>query len=194
MITLCLARSPAARLRLLVLLYEVDDPDQLQPFDLFETQFETFGRCLMTTGELYGIFRGRQPLGFCWTRRRGRSLHVLGLQIRPACRGCRAGSRALRQLVYQAPPETRILELDVHRSNRRAYCLYRRLGFTPTRYNPYSGLYLMRKHRRPRPLSGPSSGGRRQVADAGRQPEGIGLVGVAHRPHCEHQADFLARQ
>jgi ribosomal protein S18 acetylase RimI-like enzyme len=193
MITLCLARSPATRLRLLELLYETDDPDQ-PPFDLLETQFETFGRCLMTSGELYGIFRGRQPVGFCWARRRGRSLHVLGLQIRPSCRGCGTGSQALRLLVSQAPPETRILELDVHRSNRRAFSLYHRLGFTPSRYDPYSGLYLLRKHRQPRPLAGLCSWRRRQVADTGCQPEGIGLVGVAHCPHREHQPDLLAHQ
>lgn len=116
-----------------------------------QMSWEEFTRLFRTVGQVYGVYSGGALAGFCWVEPRGRVLHLHGLVLKGEFQGRGIGSATLEVLESRYKGTVDVIELGVHRSNRRAIALYERLGYRRVRVLDDLGFDIMQKQLTPKP-------------------------------------------
>jgi ribosomal protein S18 acetylase RimI-like enzyme len=112
---------------------------------LMEMTWDEYARLFRTVGHVYGIYQDGQMAGFDWIEERHDILHLHGLILKSEYQGQGIGSQVLSMLVAEYHDSAAVIELGVHRSNRRAIALYEHTGFVVTKSLGDLGFLIMQK-------------------------------------------------
>jgi len=113
--------------------------------ELMDITWPQFAQLAKTTGQVFGIYRDEERVGFYWIEERSSILHLHGLVVDKAYQGQGIGAEVLTMLAQQYTGVMEAIELGVHESNVKARALYERMGYRTTKHLADLGFYIMRR-------------------------------------------------
>lgn len=102
-------------------------------------------RIFEDTGDVVGIVRDGQEVGFYWIEERGTIVHLHALILKPEVRGQGIGTAVLENLIDRYRLTHQAIELGVHEGNPGARTLYERLGFRTVHHLQDLGFDVMQR-------------------------------------------------
>jgi ribosomal protein S18 acetylase RimI-like enzyme len=112
---------------------------------LMQMTWEQFAQLVKTVGQVSGVYRDGDLVGFYWIEERDRVVHLHGLVVKSAHQGQGVGTEVLNMLAQRYTGTIDAIELGVHESNERARALYERLGYQTVKRLDDLGFYIMQK-------------------------------------------------
>lgn len=127
-------------------LLQLETSDYLErTMQLMEMTWSQFSQSVRTIGQVLGVYRDDELVGFCWIEERERIVHVHGLVIRSAYQNQGIGTEILTLLAQRYAGVMDAIELGVHESNARARALYERLGYRTVKHLADLGFYVLQR-------------------------------------------------
>jgi len=127
-------------------LMRLDASDYLdRTMQLMGMTWAQFSQLVRTVGQVLGVYRNNELVGFCWIEERERIVHLHGLVVRSAYQNQGIGTEILTTLAHKYTGVMDAIELGVHETNTRARALYERMGYRTVKYLPDLGFYVLQR-------------------------------------------------
>jgi ribosomal protein S18 acetylase RimI-like enzyme len=144
-----------------MLTYQPATPDQIEKFlclmrldasdyldrtmQLMDMTWSQFSQLVRTVGQVFGVYRNSELVGFYWIEERERIVHLHGLVVSSAYQNQGIGTEILTMLAHKYIRVMDAIELGVHETNTRARALYERIGYRTVKHLADLGFYVLQR-------------------------------------------------